>query len=259
MARALTPDLVPAARRLAHRFLRTQAPTMWAEIMAGDAAFRVPDEIAHLDPAAQARWLAHQEARRLAQARLFYLEEPATDTAVTAANGLQSRPFLLGRSMPPAEYGLMVWIRDGSATARGADIIACHWQVRDDGVQVGWWIDFAGNTRTKMTAAGYDQAEADAVIEEYGLLSHHREALLPYGAFTVDGSADPLMTDRVYALAQTTVTSWVILSDNQTTTRLAPAPLGPIAGLEPLPGADDSVTVALRAPDVEAAATSHPR
>ena len=242
MTPVLTPELVPVARRLAHRFLRTQAPDVWAAILAGVAPFDVPDEIAHLDPLAQARWIAHQEARRIARVRLFYLEEPATEATVVG------RPFQLERSMLPAEYGLMAWPRDVSATEGGADVIACHWQARDDGVWVGWWIDLAGNARARMAAAGYDQGEAEAVVEEFGLLSHHRGALLPYGSFTVNrGAADPAVADQIYALGQATVSSWAVLSDPATRTRLLPGPPGPIVGLDPLPGSDDTVTVAERA------------
>jgi hypothetical protein len=52
------------------------------------------------------------------------------------------------------------------------------------------------------------------------------------------------MEDRVRALTHTTLASWALLSRGLAPTTILPGPAGTVAGLKPIPGADDSVTAA---------------
>ncbi len=245
MTHGLTPDLVPNARRLAHMFLRHNAPMLWAQMMASGTPFLVPEEIAHLGIPEQARWLAAAEARRVAKARLFHLDVEATRAAIHAGSVFTDRAYALGSSLPPAEYGLLVWAEDVSASAGGVDVIACHWQVRDDGVWTVWWTDAVTFTRAQLAAGTYDQAKVKSLLELHGVLMYDRERLLPYGVGELDGTPpDAAMDARVRALTHTTIATWAMLSTGLTPTTVLPGPTGTVAGLAPIPGADDSVTVA---------------
>lgn len=245
MTHGLTPDLVPNARRLAHQYLRHNAPVLWAQMMASGTTFVVPDQIRHLGIAEQARWLAATEARRIAQARLFYLDVEATRAAIDAGSVFTERPYTLGPGLPPAEYGLLVWAEDVSASVGGADVIACHWQVCDDGVWTVWWTDVVGFTQGQLAAGVYDRAKVDSILEVHGVLMYDRERLLPYGIGELDGTPpDADMDDRVRALTNTTLATWAMLSTGLAPTVVLPGGVGTIAGLRPIPGADDRVTVA---------------
>lgn len=250
MVHGLTADLMPNARRLTHLFLRENAPHLWAQFMTGGIEFYIPDEITHLGTVERARWLAEKEANRLARARLFHLDPAATRAAIHAGGVFTSRGYALGASVPPAEYGLIVWAEDVSATGGGANVIACHWQVRDDAVWTAWWSDAVGHTRTLLSAGHYSQAQANAVLETHGVLMYERERLLPYGAGRLDGTPqDAALGGRVDALTYTTIATWSMLSQQLLPTTVIPAPEGAVAGLAPIPGADDSVTAAAAPPE----------
>lgn len=133
-----------------------------------------------LSPEDLARWHANAEARRVARARLYYLDELAT--AVAVAHGADydgvKRPMT---ALPPSTYGMIMWASNVASTPQGAPIIACHREVGDSDVRVAWWAD-------AIVAAiiGVDlddpvqKKRAEQVISTYGVLMQEEEACLEY-------------------------------------------------------------------------------
>ena len=245
LTHAVTPDLVHGARRLAHRYLRQNAPTAWAAMIADGTVFYTPQEVAHLGIAELARWLATKEARRLAKARLFHCDLEVTRAAIHAGGVFHDKPYALGPDLLPAQFGMLVWAEDVSASVGESEVIACHWQAQDDGVWTTWWSDTVSFVRTNIAAGVYTDADATIVLEQHGVLMYDRERLLPYGVGVLDAPApEPELDDRLRALTFTTLATWALLSGGLVSTSVLAARAGKVAGLAPIPGADDSVTMA---------------
>jgi hypothetical protein len=234
---------------MAYRFLQGTAPTLWARLMAEGLRFHVSKEFARLSVPERAGKLAEAEAQRLARARLFHLDALTTGLALELAGRV--RPALPTRKIVPAEYGLLVWAEPVGTTEHGDPFVACHWQVMHDGVWLAWWTDTT--PRADLDLAG-DQTEIEerlttAVLRGMtGRLSYDREFWLPYGPAdevgwkaTVPALERALLTE----LIGVTITTWSFLTlpARGWKVRQRRPSSAVIEGTDPVPGADDTVTI----------------
>lgn len=246
---SIPAEQVPLARRAAHRFLQRTAPALWAKLMADGDRFHIPKEFAPLGASERARQLAAAEAQRLAKARLFHVDAVATRLALQIAGNRQplSATHLPTRKVLPAEYGLVVWAEPVASTEHGDPLVACHWEAQADGVWVAWWTDTTLEAEPDPRGSDVEERIASAIRRQLtGRLCYDREFWFPHGPGQVAWKATVPARERVLLteLIGVTVATWGLLTlrPGVVKVRQRRPPRGAIEGIDPVPGADDTVT-----------------
>lgn len=248
---SITADRLPATRRGAWRYLRRTAPALWTGLIEDyPDMFRAPPEARHFAPKELGPWLAAAEARRVAKAKLYFFDEAATQLMVYTSAIYKER-YVLHPELVPCDHGMVVWAEDVSHTEKGVPIIAFHWEVREDGVWLGFWADAASEAlRVIKDGESLDPYEFFAV---HGALLYEREDLLPW-AKGVHGEAivpDMQMAARVHNLESVVLATMASLALGRLPSTELPDPGDVVMGMPRIPGgADDRVHVVTAPPGI---------
>jgi hypothetical protein len=221
---------LPRLRRGAHEFLRSSAAQEWEHQDGGERwHITLPPDVAALPGRQRFRVHARQEARRLADARLYDLDPQATSLAVFlgAAIGQLGRegpgpgsvtaPWII---QPPAAAGFVRW-RDGiGCNSLGAAVVACHWgpwgPPSSGATWLAWWtqasadgqhVSFGSLTRA-FGPLWYDHQELLRPASTSGAVIPGPEAAAPAGAPPEAGTPG-------LALLRTTLATWHLMTSSQ--------------------------------------------
>lgn len=165
----LTPWNVRSVRVNLFGFLSQEfrAPRTWAEdIRAGRPMFAPPgsEKVPHDELGA---WLAAEQAARVAQARLFWLDPSVGDLAIQVG-GDMSVPGGIAPVRPPRPYGLMLCPNGLGYSADGMVVIAAAWGPIHEGYWVTWWAD----AREYIQWSGDTGADAERLLRYMGMLHY---------------------------------------------------------------------------------------
>lgn len=171
---AWSVDKTAAVRSLTYLFLTRMGEMAWAtELDRGHVHF-VPPDAAGVPRGELAAWLARAQADRIARARLFYFEPPASELAIQAGGDLRAGTLPISADLgPPAPYGMMLCPSGLGYSHDGMRLIAINWGPLTGG---GWWVTWWADMREYVAWARSELGEgADTwrrVSRNFGVLHH---------------------------------------------------------------------------------------
>jgi hypothetical protein len=222
----MDPGELYRLRRCVHGFVSRYARFLWAADADG---LHVPPALARLPAHERPAALARDEARRLAQARLYALDTEATDLAVRLGAAIRTgghpaavraagHPNVVASMgiAPPAPCGFVRWAPGvGDAPDGGAPIIACHWGPVPEGTWLAWWADnhIAAQTYPPPLRQPYLTFAGPLCYEQTMLLGPaHDPGAPPPGAAGPRAAGPPAGTGDDIARMYTLLGSWVLLA-----------------------------------------------
>ncbi|MUN35391.1 hypothetical protein [Actinomadura litoris] len=215
-------------RRATHHFIVRYGEAHWAEEQRFSGRLTAPPTITALPARRRPKALAADEARRVADAHLYGLDEVAATTAVTL--GARMVEFTSSDAdpdvdrawspvaRPPAESGLLWWAGGIGYDNLGVPLVAAHWGPMAEGTWLAFWADNRAVVQNEMAQHGWTRSQAHLVLQEFGPLATTGIAAGLSPRLDAKPPPDPGArqppppTDSPLALTATVAASWALLT-----------------------------------------------